>query len=62
MAYISNVQLVATDKEIGYFKGLYSTYECGLIEDESNENYGKYEVNIVSYNAPIQFGKGGKIE
>ena len=61
-AYISNVQLVATDKDIDYFKGLYSTYECGLIEDESNENYGKYEVNIVSYNAPIQFGKGGKIE
>ena len=61
-AYISNVQLVATEKDIDYFKGLYSTYECGLIEDESNENYGKYEVNIVSYNAPIQFGKGGKIE
>jgi len=61
-AYISNVQLVATEKDIDYFKGLYSTYECGLIEDESNENYGKYEVNIVSHNAPIQFGKGGKIE
>ena len=61
-AYISNVQLVATEKDIDYFKGLYSTYECGLIEDESDENYGKYEVNIVSYNAPIQFGKGGKIE
>ena len=61
-AYISNIQLVATEKDIDYFKGLYSTYECGLIEDESNENYGKYEVNIVSYNAPIQFGKGGKIE
>ena len=61
-AYISDVQLVATEKDIDYFKGLYSTYECRLIEDESNENYGKYEVNIVSYNAPIQFGKGGKIE
>jgi hypothetical protein len=61
-AYISDVQLVATEKDIDYFKGLYSTYECGLIEDESNENYGKYEVNIVSHNAPIQFGKGGKIE
>ena len=35
-----------TNDSIGYFDGLKSSYECEQVTDKSDENYGKYKVDV----------------